>query len=47
MSNDAKKKIFISDIHMGDDRSFKGEYGWFLGDNISKLAGFLGGLKKQ
>jgi UDP-2,3-diacylglucosamine pyrophosphatase LpxH len=37
------KKIFISDIHMGDDRSFQSQYpyGWFRRDNIQKLAKFL------
>ena len=39
-----KKKIFISDIHMGDSRSFNNlpyPYGWLLGKNIDKLADFL------
>jgi UDP-2,3-diacylglucosamine pyrophosphatase LpxH len=39
------KKIFISDIHMGDARSFEDTadsypYGWFR-DNVGKLAQFL------
>jgi hypothetical protein len=42
MPTDAKKKIFISDIHMGDIRSFDGAfpYGWFRA-NITHLKDFL------
>jgi UDP-2,3-diacylglucosamine pyrophosphatase LpxH len=36
------KRIFISDIHMGDDRSMSGDhpYCWFM-KNVDTLAGFL------
>jgi UDP-2,3-diacylglucosamine pyrophosphatase LpxH len=42
MTPNGTKKVFISDIHMGDDRSFAPPhpYGW-LGSNISNLANFL------
>jgi UDP-2,3-diacylglucosamine pyrophosphatase LpxH len=42
MTNAGTKRIFISDIHMGDERSQAGPnpYGWFH-DNISHLAKFL------
>ena len=42
MTNAGMKKIFISDIHMGDERSQAGPnpYGWFR-SNISNLANFL------
>lgn len=44
---DRTKRIFISDIHMGDNRSLKdpNHYGWFK-KNIPLLAEFLGELLK-
>ena len=42
MGTAAKKKIFISDIHMNDARSMEGPnpYGWFI-QNIPILEKFL------
>lgn len=40
------KKIFISDIHMGDDRSINNGYGW-LNQNIAIVANFLDELLKS
>jgi UDP-2,3-diacylglucosamine pyrophosphatase LpxH len=42
MAPEGMKKIFISDIHLGDERSFAAPnpYGWII-SNISNLANFL------